>query len=154
MECSETPKAAWMASDPSVSIITWTGCLLMMAHQVTNNLSMVKTNVPDYRQKTCRAKMLSMTTDARPFSDIAERIRWHRSLEGLTQDEYAQKAGLKRAQLNNWETGKLRLSLDGALALRRTYGLSLDFMYEGIADALPMTLRVAWRDRPAVSASK
>ncbi|WP_407691903.1 helix-turn-helix transcriptional regulator [Pseudooceanicola sediminis] len=95
-----------------------------------------------------------MTTDARPFSDIAERIRWHRSLEGLTQDEYAQKAGLKRAQLNNWETGKLRLSLDGALALRRTYGLSLDFMYEGIADALPMTLRVAWRDRPAVSASK
>lgn len=83
-----------------------------------------------------------------PFGDIAERIRWHRRLEQLDQLEYAVRAGLTRTQLSNWETGKSRISIDGALALRRTYGLSLDFIYEGIADALPMTLRVAWRDRP------
>lgn len=90
----------------------------------------------------------------KPFGDIAERIRWHRALEGMDQRDYAEKAGLKRAQLSNWESGNTRLSIDGALALRRTYGLSLDFMYEGIADALPMTLRSAWMDRPAVKASK
>lgn len=82
-----------------------------------------------------------------PFSDIAERLKWHRAIEGLEQAEYARRAGLKRAQLSNWETGLYRLSIDGARALRRTYGLSLDFMYEGIDDALPMTLRKAWRDR-------
>jgi transcriptional regulator with XRE-family HTH domain len=95
-----------------------------------------------------------MDNSDRPFSDIAERVRWHRALVALDQADYAMKAGLKRAQLNNWESGNYRLSVDGALALRRTYGLSLDFMYEGIDDALPMTLRNAWRDRPDVIASK
>ena len=91
-----------------------------------------------------------METSDKPFADIAERIRWHRALMGMTQDEYAARIGQKRAALNNWEGGAYRLSLDGALALRKTYGLSLDFMYEGNDDALPMTLRNAWRDRPSV----
>ena len=90
----------------------------------------------------------------KPFGDIAHRLRWHRGITGLDQNEYAKKAGLKRAQLSNWEAGNSRLSLDGALALRRTYGLSLDFMYEGNADALAMSLRSAWMDRPEVNASK
>lgn len=98
--------------------------------------------------------VFTMDDDVTPYADIAERIRWHRALEGLDQAEYAAKAGLKRAQLGNWESGKFRLSLDGALALRATYGLSLDFMFAGNDEALSMTLRAAWRDRPRVSASK
>lgn len=89
-----------------------------------------------------------MADTARPYEDIAARIRWHRALMGLTQHDYATRAKLKRAQLNNWESGDYRLSIDGARALRQTYGLSLDFLYEGIADALPMTLRQAWMDKP------
>jgi len=88
-----------------------------------------------------------MDLSGKPFGDIAARLRWHRALEGLEQKEYAEKAGLKRSQLSNWESGDYRLSLDGARSLRRTYGLSLDFMFEGIDDALPMTLRAAWRDK-------
>lgn len=90
----------------------------------------------------------------RPFADIADRIVWHRDLEGLEQKDYAKRLGVTRSSLNNWESGNYRLSIDGALALRRTFGLSLDFMYEGIDDALPMTLRQAWRERPLVKASK
>lgn len=89
-----------------------------------------------------------------PFGHIAARIRWHRALESLNQTEYAKKAGIKRSQLSNWETGQQRISVDGAIALRQTYGLSLDFIYEGIDDALPMTLRTALRDSPEVKASK
>jgi DNA-binding transcriptional regulator YiaG len=99
-------------------------------------------------------KTLSMTSKAKPFSDIAERILWHRKLLGMEQKEYAERAGLQRTQLSNWETGATRLSLDGARALRRTYGLSLDFMYEGIDDALSMTLRTAWSDAVRVKSSK
>lgn len=124
------------------------------ARTMTRNLSPVKTSEPDYRQLSCHGIVDAMNKDDRPFADIAARLRWHRDLEGMDQEPYAAKAGLKRAQLNNWETGIYRLSIDGALALRRTYGLSLDFMYEGIDDALPMTLRRAWRERPDVNASR
>lgn len=89
-----------------------------------------------------------MELERKPYGDIALRLRWHRDLEGLTQNAYSKNIGVKRATLNNWESGDYRLSLDGALALRQTYGLSLDFMYEGIDDALPMTLRQAWQSRP------
>lgn len=84
----------------------------------------------------------------RPFADIAERLKWHRELVlDLSQAEYAKTIGIKRPAYSLWEAGTHRLSLDGALALRTKYGLSLDFMYEGIDDALPMTLRNAWRER-------
>ncbi len=90
-----------------------------------------------------------------PFSDIGDRIRWHRKdYEGLSQGDYAERAGLKRAQLANWETGQFRLSLDGALALRETYGLSLDFIYAGNFDALPATVRRAWMDKHINKASQ
>jgi transcriptional regulator with XRE-family HTH domain len=66
----------------------------------------------------------------------------------MTQSEYAAKAGLKRAQLNNWESGDFQVGLAGARALRNTYGLSLDFIYEGSLDALDMSLRKAMLDNP------
>ncbi|MFG6591259.1 helix-turn-helix transcriptional regulator [Sulfitobacter sp. 1A12157] len=84
----------------------------------------------------------------RPYSDIAERLKWHRNLLGMKQDEYAKSIGAKRSALSLWEAGTHRMSLNAALDLRNKYGLSLDFMYEGIDDALPMTLRNAWRDKP------
>lgn len=90
----------------------------------------------------------------KPFSDIAARIKWHRSLEGLSQEDYAHAAGVKRSQLSNWESGAQRVSIDGAILLRKTYGLSLDFIYEGISDTLPMSLRVALRDNPLDRNSK
>lgn len=85
----------------------------------------------------------------KPFIDIAERIKWHRNQVGKTQFEYAQSISVQRNVLANWERGIQRVGLDGALSLRRKYGLSLDFIYEGIADALPMSLRNAWLDNPS-----
>lgn len=84
----------------------------------------------------------------KPFSDQANRIVWHRKLLGLSQLEYATKAGLKRPALNNYESGDFQVGLAAARALRETYGLSLDFIYEGIADALPMNLRNALLENP------
>ena len=86
----------------------------------------------------------------KPYYDTAARIRWHRNLLGITQAEYAEKAGLNRAQLNNWESGDFQVGLAGARKLRNTYGLSLDFIYEGEAQALDMTLRKALLDNPIV----
>ncbi|WP_423815370.1 helix-turn-helix transcriptional regulator [Pseudooceanicola nitratireducens] len=95
-----------------------------------------------------------MPTEEKPFADIAARLRWHRELLGLSQAEYAERINTKRSAYSLWEAGSHRLSLNGALTIRRTFGLSLDFMYEGIDDALPMTLRNAWLDRPREISSK
>ena len=123
---------------------------VILGHKRTmpNSLAQVKTNDPHLPQIFCHGTTYGMDLDEKPFGDIAARLRWHRQLEGLEQKEYAETAGLRRSQLSNWESGDYRLSLDGARALRKTYGLSLDFLFEGIDDALPMTLRAAWRDRP------
>lgn len=122
-------------------------CLSRHDDTMPRNLASIKPNDPLLRQESWRATIRAMGKDEKPFADIAERLLWHRTFEGLTQKEYATKAGLTRNQLSNWETGDSRLSLDGALALRRTYGLSLDFIYEGNAETLPMTLRAAWLGR-------
>lgn len=117
---------------------------------MTKNLSSVKASDPPFGQIFCPAIIAGMDMKDRPFGDIAERLMWHRALLDLTQEQYARRLGVKRSAVNNWESGNYRLSIDGALALRRKYGLSLDFMYEGIDDALPMTLRNAWIDRSRV----
>lgn len=111
-----------------------------------------KTYVMQSRQKKWHCIMVDM--EKAPFADIALRIKWHRNLEGLNQAAYSERANIKRSQLSNWETGMQRVSIDGAIELRRTYGLSLDWIYEGIEDALPMTLRAALRDSPLVKNSK
>lgn len=85
----------------------------------------------------------------RPFDDIAARLRWHRELLGLDQKGYAEQSGVSPQQISNAESGNYRLGLNAALQLRRKHGLSLDFIYEGIADALPMNLRNAWAERSA-----
>ena len=83
----------------------------------------------------------------RPFEDIATRLKWHRTkVLGQTQAEFVESIGVKRSAYSLWEAGTQRLSLDGALVLRKKYGLSLDFLYEGNDDALPMALRNAWRE--------
>lgn len=85
--------------------------------------------------------------DEKMVAEVAERIRWHRALTGLTQQEYADAIGMKRSQLNNWENGRQRISIGGALALEAAYGLSLDFIYLGRDYSLPIALLTAWRAR-------
>lgn len=116
--------------------------------QIAKSFSKDQANNAELRQLSCQRNLEGMIDKPRPFSDIAERLKWHRTLIGLNQNEYSASIGVKRSAYSLWEAGTHRLSLDGALALRNKYGLSLDFMYEGIDDALPMTLRNAWIDRP------
>jgi transcriptional regulator with XRE-family HTH domain len=84
----------------------------------------------------------------KPFSDIAARIKWHRGLLKLNQENYAALIRANRSALANWEAGHKRISLDAALIMREKFGLSLDFIYEGIEDALPMSLRNELLDKP------
>ena len=122
----------------------------MFVHRQQNakSFSICQANKLPFRQIDWQDTLEGMKDTPRPFADIAERLKWHRSIIGVNQTDYAASINTKRAAFSLWEAGTHRLSLDGALALRSKYGLSLDFMYEGIDDALPMTLRNAWLDKP------
>lgn len=124
---------------------------MMLRHEATipNNLGSINPNDYPFLKKVDPAYCAHMSKSAKPFEDIGERLYWHRSYEGLDQEQYASKAGFKASTYGNWETGYSRISLDGARALRATYGLTLDFIIEGIPDALPASLYKAWRDRPS-----
>lgn len=88
------------------------------------------------------------TTSDKPYADIGERLKWHRYLLGLEQADYvAPLKTVKRSAYSNWEVGSSRLSLNGALAIVDAYELSLDFLYCGNADTLPLALRNAWLSR-------
>lgn len=104
------------------------------------------------KEKACQNVRMPTAPD-KPFSDIGDRLRWHREMLGLEQAEYvAPLPAVKRSAYSNWEVGSSRLSLNGALALSDVYGLSLDFLYLGNADTLPMALRNAWLSRSFVKA--
>lgn len=60
----------------------------------------------------------------------AEKVRALRIASNCTQAGFAEMLGVNRNQLGHWETGHQRLSLDGALALREAFGVSLDWLYE------------------------
>lgn len=84
-----------------------------------------------------------------PYADVGDRLRWHRKhVVDMNQVDYAASIGVKRARYGHWESGYQRITIESALVLRTKYGLSLDFIYAGIADALPMTVRNAWLSRP------
>jgi len=63
--------------------------------------------------------------------NVAKRLIWLRSYLGLTQREFAESIDVAATNLNNWEKGRQRLSLDGGLRINRIYGTSLDFLFLG-----------------------
>lgn len=86
----------------------------------------------------------------KPYKDIGARLLWHRESLDLQQKDYAALIGAKRSIYSLWESGSNRITVDYALKLRDRYGLSLDFIYAGNADALPTSLRNAWQSRPSL----
>lgn len=68
---------------------------------------------------------------------IAHRLQQTRSALGLSQSEFADRAGIARNTYNQWEKAKGRPQLDGAIALCQTYGLTLDWIYFGDISGLP-----------------
>lgn len=72
--------------------------------------------------------------------NVAKRLKWLRENTGLTQGKFAKSIGVSNTQYNNWETGRQRLSLEGALSINRVYGTTLDFLFLARRGDLPPEL--------------
>lgn len=74
---------------------------------------------------------------------IAGRLSIVREVTGLTQTEFARRAGLGVAAWNNYEAARKRISIDAAIALCEVYKLTLDYIYVGDTSNLPYHLAAA-----------
>lgn len=74
------------------------------------------------------------------LDSIANRLEITRAALGLSQAEFADAAGIARNTYNQWERGKGRPQLDGAIALCRAFNLTLDWIYFGDMNGLSYQL--------------
>lgn len=68
---------------------------------------------------------------------VAARLQKAREIIGLSKRDFAERAGMSEQVYGPFENGKRPLSLQAAKKLRKTYSLSLEFMYFGKTDDLP-----------------
>jgi transcriptional regulator with XRE-family HTH domain len=83
--------------------------------------------------------MTKQTNNADP---VARRLALTREILGLTQKEFAERAGLVLSRYHLCETGRCPIYLSGAMALCAAHGLSLDWLYRGKTQGLPLWLAV------------
>lgn len=79
------------------------------------------------------------------YADIAHRLRAVRAYHDLGSAEYAEQADVSPKSYSQWESGDFRMSIDGAIRLHDRFGVSLDFIYLGVLDALPHRMAKAVR---------
>ena len=97
--------------------------------------------------------MWCMKDPSGPYADIGWRLRAIREHFGMNQTEFAQAADVPYKSLSQWESGRFRISIQGALRLREKFNISLDFIYCGSLDTLPMKMANALSSSPLLKNS-
>lgn len=64
---------------------------------------------------------------------VGKRIRHRRWMIGTTQQQLAEKVGIKFQQIQKYETGMNRVSASRLWDIARALGVSIDFFFEGLA---------------------
>jgi len=76
--------------------------------------------------------------------EIGARLEWLRGFLGYSMPEFAEAVGVKYDRYYNWETGRSRISPEGANRIWEDYGVSYDFLFLGIAGRLPAEMMSSW----------
>jgi transcriptional regulator with XRE-family HTH domain len=69
---------------------------------------------------------------------IGLRIMTLRKLQGLTQKELANRAGIQRAHLSRIEAGKYAVTLETIQAIAEALGMTVDIVDERLRDLAPL----------------
>ena len=77
--------------------------------------------------------------------DVAARLRLTREAMGWSQAELCRRCGISTQTWNNAETADNRISVDEAIKLCRTTGVTLDWIYRGSRVLLPASVLDALR---------
>lgn len=58
--------------------------------------------------------------------EFGEKVKAVRTKAGLTQEQFAQRLGVTRQAVSNWENGRNLPDIEVVIAMSRTFGVSLD----------------------------
>lgn len=73
----------------------------------------------------------------RTFEAIGKRLKAIREITKLSQKDFAARAGIRDTTYNQYERGVSQPKVEYAYALCDTYGLTLDWIYNGDPSGLP-----------------
>ncbi|MBC7156162.1 MAG: helix-turn-helix transcriptional regulator [Rhodobacteraceae bacterium] len=65
---------------------------------------------------------------------VGKRIRHRRWMIGMTQQQLADKVGIKFQQIQKYETGMNRVSASRLWDIARSLGVTISFFFEGLED--------------------
>jgi transcriptional regulator with XRE-family HTH domain len=65
---------------------------------------------------------------------VGKRIRHRRWMIGMTQQQLADKVGIKFQQIQKYETGMNRVSASRLWDIAETLGVEISFFFEGLSD--------------------
>jgi transcriptional regulator with XRE-family HTH domain len=74
---------------------------------------------------------------------VGKRIRHRRWMVGMTQQQLADRVGIKFQQIQKYETGMNRVSASRLWDIAEALGVQISFFFEGLADAEAQTAAVA-----------
>ncbi|GHC11659.1 MULTISPECIES: helix-turn-helix domain-containing protein [Gemmobacter] len=66
---------------------------------------------------------------------VGKRIRHRRWMVGMTQQQLAERVGIKFQQIQKYETGMNRVSASRLWDIAETLGVNISFFFEGIDEA-------------------
>lgn len=73
---------------------------------------------------------------------VGKRIRHRRWMVGMTQQQLADKVGIKFQQIQKYETGMNRVSASRLWNVADALGVSISFFFEGLADGEAATAQM------------
>jgi transcriptional regulator with XRE-family HTH domain len=84
---------------------------------------------------------------AKQRNPVALRLAMTRVALGFeNQADFAKRANLSQNRYNQYETGERRITIDAAMKLKKAFGISLDWIYDGDRNGLP---HAVWSALPA-----
>ena len=79
----------------------------------------------------------------------AKRLRAIREYLGFDRSmDFADEIGAPRKSYSQWESGDFRITLDYAAVIQDKFGITLDFIYLGISDALSHKAATSLKSSP------
>lgn len=101
-------------------------------------------------ETTSRRECAEIPVMAKELDEIASRlVATREALDFDSQAEFAKEIGLTKTKYNPFETGKRRITIDAAKAIRSKFAIPLDWIYCGDPSRLPVEVYRKLRRRAA-----
>jgi transcriptional regulator with XRE-family HTH domain len=114
----------------------------MRINRLKWEVDITKMGTPSRTLNLIRQEITRPGKTPKNINPVARRLALTREILGLTEKEFAERAGVLLGRYHQWESGSIPISLSSAMALCAAHGVTLDWLYRGKILGLPLWLAV------------